>query len=186
MNPAMSDKYLFDEVINLKDKYNCKIFIETGTWNGKSINMLSKHFEILKSIEIDESKHKEAIENNKLNKNVFLYCGNSSDILPNIINNNFSKSIFFLDAHWGQYWPLRDELQIIADFKITPIIMIHDFFVPDADGNPKFGYDKYQNTSLDYKYVEDKIIKIYGENKFDFYCLDNTEINAGTGIFTPK
>ena len=181
----MTDKFLFEEVIKLKNTFNSEIFIETGTWTGKSLSILAPYFEILKSIEINEEKYKEALENNKSNNNVVLYCGNSTNILPNIINSRMHKAIFFLDAHWGEYWPLLDELQIIANFNLKPVIIIHDFYVPDENGNPKFGYDRYKDIPLDYNYVEEKIIRIYGKEKYKHYCIDKTEINAGTGIFTP-
>ena len=183
MQPAITDKYLYDEILNLKNKFNCSTFIETGTWNGTTISELTKHFDNLKTIEINLEKYIEAKQRNSQNKNVELYCGNSSDILPSILSKK-NKYMFFLDAHWGDYWPLLDELKIIASFELTPVILIHDFFVPDMNGKPKFGYDSYHGQPLDFNYVQKDIENIYGK-QYKNYCLQSTDINAGTGVFLP-
>jgi len=67
---------------------------------------------------------------------------------------------FYLDAHWEKYWPLLDELQVIADNGVQPIIVIHDFFVPGSN----LGFDKYDGQRLDFEYIEPSLQKIYGNN----------------------
>lgn len=49
---------------------------------------------------------------------------------------------FYLDAHWGEDLPLREELVIITHCWSDPIIMIDDFEVP---GDPGYGFDDYGN-----------------------------------------
>ena len=63
---------------------------------------------------------------------------------------------FFLDAHWGKYWPLQDELRGIARLERF-VICIDDVFVPEKSNRAKphgdFGYDLYRGTILDWAYI---------------------------------
>jgi predicted O-methyltransferase YrrM len=49
--------------------------------------------------------------------------------------------LFFLDAHWQRYWPLRDELGVLAVSGKPAVIVIDDFRVPDR---PEFGFDTWE------------------------------------------
>ena len=112
--------------------------------------------------------------------------GFSQEIIEKIIPNNSSDNIiFFLDAHWGEYWPVLDELRIIKEKGIKPVIIIHDFYVPDVNGNPKFGFDKYKNQNLDFNYVKPGMDLIYG-NDYVHYCIEESDIGSGVGVFVPK
>jgi hypothetical protein len=48
------------------------------------------------------------------------------------------RPLFYLDAHWQSYWPLRDELKHIGASGLPATIVIDDFEVP---GQPQFGFD---------------------------------------------
>jgi hypothetical protein len=53
------------------------------------------------------------------------------------------KDIFFyLDAHWGEDLPLREEIEIIFGNCPRAVVMVDDFKVPDDDG---YRYDSYKN-----------------------------------------
>jgi hypothetical protein len=54
-----------------------------------------------------------------------------------------SCPLLFLDAHWYDYWPLPDELDIIASHLDKAVFIIHDFQVP---GRPDFKFDCYDTT----------------------------------------
>lgn len=186
MKAAFEDKFLLSELYNLIDKFNIKKIIETGSYKGWSTSILSKTGLIIESIELNKDYFDEAKEKNKFD-NVTFFLGPSEIILENILYQEQKNLLFFLDAHWGEHWPLLDELNIISRKKIKPVIIIHDFFVPDQNGNPKFGFDQYQNQKLDYEYVKQNIEKIY-DNQFEHYCLHECDlsINSGVGIFIPK
>lgn len=56
---------------------------------------------------------------------------------------------FYLDAHWKDDLPLREELEIIFSHWARPIVMIDDFQVPDSD----YSFDDYgpgKTLNLDY------------------------------------
>jgi hypothetical protein len=57
-------------------------------------------------------------------------------------------SMFFLDAHWGAYWPLLDEMAIIFKECEKPVIVIDDF-----DAGHGLCFDQYEDRKLDLKYI---------------------------------
>lgn len=184
---AFEDKYLKLELQNLIEKFNIDTIVETGTYKGWSTNILAQTNKKVITIEINEESYKKAKEFNSKHSNIDFYLGSSQKVIEEVIPNGISHVLFFLDAHWGEFWPLLDELEMIHRKNlISPIIIIHDFFVPDEKGKAKFGYDKYKNTILNYEYVKSQIDKIYGKEKYIHYCLQESEINAGVGIFVPK
>lgn len=182
MQPALSDKYLLEEILKLKEKFNSNAFFETGTWKGYSASIISKFFYKVYSYENNKSFFDEAVRINQDNKNVILKLENSVDGLKRDLTKENNKDIFFLDAHWDEYFPLLDELKVIKDKKIKPIILIHDFFTPDGNGKSKFHYDTYGEKSIGFLLVKEIIEEIY-EGKFIHYCLENSEINSGVGVF---
>lgn len=50
------------------------------------------------------------------------------------------RVFFYLDAHWGDDLPLREELAIIGKAWSKPVLLIDDFEVP---GDPGYGFDDY-------------------------------------------
>ena len=50
----------------------------------------------------------------------------------------YTPAIYFLDAHWGERWPLARELQAIR----SGIAVIHDFDI----GHERFAYDEYDGV----------------------------------------
>ena len=74
--------------------------------------------------------------------NVHLRQGNSIDFLRSLLSHlPATRNFVYLDAHWYDYLPLRDELQILKEWSRT-IVMIDDFKVP-ADA--RFGWDRYDD-----------------------------------------
>jgi hypothetical protein len=112
------------------------------------------------------------------NKTIFLIKGSSDLVLKSIFEGELSHDfelpyVFYLDAHGGytyksdiggETWPIRDELEIIANYNLNNSkIIIHDFKVPgfsDYPDRPWWGYDSFQGQSLDYNYIKDCIFKI--------------------------
>lgn len=183
---AFEDRFLVRELEKLMAIYQIEKIVETGTYMGWSANILARTGKPVISIELNPDLYEKAKENNKHNENVFLHLGSSEKILDEVIPDNTDENIlFFLDAHWNDYWPILDELRIIKKKTRSPVIIIHDFFVPNGTGGAVFGYDSYKGQPLDFNYVQKEISEIYGENQCIHYCLDIAEINAGVGIFLP-
>lgn len=63
---------------------------------------------------------------------------------------------FYLDAHWEEDLPLREELEIIFSAWSRPIVMIDDFDVPNSD----YGFDDYgPQKTLNLSYIDSVVSK---------------------------
>jgi len=91
------------------------------------------------------------------NPNIRILEGSSEKVLNDLIAaKDFRRDdtwFFYLDAHWGEYWPLRDEVAAILALERF-IIVIDDFQVPDQ---PRFGFDMYQGVPCGMPVIEDLI-----------------------------
>lgn len=157
-----ADIYAEKEVDHLLKYTKTKIGIETGTSFGSTTTYLSDVLEKVYSIEVNEESYIKAKETLKDVKNIKLYLGSSERVLEKIFNEKkelTNENIFFyLDAHWEDYWPLLDELDVISKYcKDKAIICIDDFQIP----NRMFGFDSYKNQPLNFEYIKDKLDKIY-------------------------
>lgn len=185
MKPAYSDRFLFTETKRLKDRYNLHTIYETGSHIGISSKILTTIFDKVFSVELSKEFYDAAVVNNTDTKGLTLTLGTSPEFLKSVLREGDSQVAFFLDAHWGDDWPLLDELAVIAEKKIKPVILIHDFFTPGVNGASKFAYDVYKGTPLDHKYVVKAMEKIYGVDQYLTYCIDQSELGVGVGIYIP-
>lgn len=179
---ALEDKYAFQHIQDLAEKFNIKRIIETGTYHGWSTNQLCNIGVPVETIEVNPENFEIAKSFLSSRDNVNLHQGSSPEVLEKILADNEENLLFFLDAHWYDYWPLKDELRIIAEKNIKPIISIHDFFVPNESGSEgKFGYDCWRDKdtneikNLDFDYIKESIEKIFGK-KYEFFY--NSEIES--------
>jgi predicted O-methyltransferase YrrM len=180
---ALADNFVYQEFKNLISRLNIKKIIETGTYYGWSTMKLAEFGIDVTTIEYSKENYDKAIDNfSKTNfSNIKGILGNSPDVLREILTSEDNDVILFLDAHWYDYWPIHDELKVCIDKKIKPVIIIHDFFVPDENGNPKFGFDKYGEQSLDLEYIKPFLDEIYGEDNYDYH-YNNESDNVGQGL----
>jgi len=110
-----------------------KVFVETGTYLGETINLMSNYFDSLYTIELSE-KLFENFKNSNIKKNITCIHGDSSLELGNLIPKIQNKTIFFLDGHYsscgtargGKDVPLYEELKSINDNFIYDALIIID------------------------------------------------------------
>ena len=126
-----------------KHRHN-KIFIETGTFAGYGVKKaLEAGFEKIYSIEIDLKKYKNCVKIFKNYSNVFLYHGDSSIVLKEILDNIDEPCTFWLDAHYcadgatrGKlFTPIKEELDIIQNHSRNNVILIDDIRVFGRDND---------------------------------------------------
>jgi predicted O-methyltransferase YrrM len=186
---ALEDKFVFEEFQKLIQEFDIKKIVETGTYYGWSSIVLSKFNLPVKTIEYSEENYKVAQKNlsDKNIENVEVILGSSSEVLDIILQENEENLFLFLDAHWYDYWPIHDELNVCIRKNIKPVIAIHDFFVPNEYGQGKFGFDKYKEQKLDFDYIKNHLSKIYGENKFEYHYNDKIDcVDSGLIYIYPK
>lgn len=154
-------------------KFQINKFIETGMHQGDTLDCVYNWFlDIYRgSYPDDNSKYKiydvdlnpDWVKKAEIkyhsgneNKNVVLSCNSSEKFLRQLIDKNEftneDRCIFFLDAHWNSYWPLKDEIREILKLRNKPVIIIDDFKTP----NKNFGYDTYDHA-LDTDYIKSLI-----------------------------
>ena len=115
-------------------------FVETGTHMAWTLMYMAKRYPSLPifSVEIDGEYYSRSVHNCKPYPNVKLYHGSSPNFL-NLIYFDVLKdglTLFWLDAHWWDPVPLRDECKIVATLD-RYVCLLDDF----ACDNPRFGGD---------------------------------------------
>jgi hypothetical protein len=159
------DSMMIIDTMKLKKKFDYDVIFETGTAKGNAAEVLQYMFDKVYTCEIDPKMLEDVKTHVSLNENVQVVLGNSPDCLRKWFGEiGHDKFFLFLDAHWDEYWPLLDELQVVVDFGYKPVIIIHDF---DC-GHPGWQYDAYNNHILNWDYIKDKVCKIYGEDGYEF------------------
>lgn len=166
MKAFNGDFLVMEEFIRLKEEFDLKVVIETGTYHGDTTKALADIFPEVHTIELSEDYQRIAKRNVGENENVYFHLGSSPAVMEEMIPRGWDPGLLiFLDAHWNDYNPLIDELKVIAGKKIKPIIAIHDFKVPGKD----FGFDSYAGQDYDYAWIENSLIEIYGVGGFGYY-----------------
>ena len=115
-------------------RYNLTVFVETGTYLGDTIWLQKDKFNELHSVELDKSLYDKAVNKFAHIKKVFLYQGDSSYILPQIVSRLNQKALFWLDGHYSggitakgiKVCPILEELPAILQSKYEHIILIDD------------------------------------------------------------
>ena len=109
------DFFIQSEFLNLRDKYNIKNVVETGTYKGNTTKWLARFFQGVYTIEIDINYVNDAIANcAEYNNKIKFLHGDSSILLPEVLDKiNDDNVIIFLDAHRRDEYPLEKELLII-------------------------------------------------------------------------
>jgi len=196
---ALEDRYAKLEITKLIEKFSIKRIIETGTYKGWSTKEFATICDKIDTIEINSTYIQEAYDFLKEVENVNIHEGSSPDVMRNIIKEGEENLLIFLDAHWENYWPVKDELNVIIEKNIRPVICIHDFFVPGGnifvdkygkrinskDGS-KFGYDQYNGVALDLNYISEELNKLYPEGFEYHYSTQVSEVDSGLIFIYPK
>ena len=200
-NGALDDKIIYQEIKNLIDKFNITRVIETGTFLGWSTQVFANIVSTVDTIEINTEYVTKAKQNLQNFSNVNVHLGDSVSMLDQLINENETNLLVFLDAHRQGQWPILQELNVLKNKNSKPVICIHDFFVPggtkirthwgDLIDHPenkgsKFGYDMYKNIPLDYEYIKDSLYEIFPEGFSYHYNSEVEKVDSGLIFIYPN
>ena len=83
----------------LKGKMGIQNFIETGTYMGDTTEWASKHFKHVETVEAYEKIYTETSTKLAHLKNIQFHLGDSSELLPKIIEGLRGPSLFFFWMH---------------------------------------------------------------------------------------
>jgi len=178
------DAYFMQRIKEIIEEYNIETIVETGVDRGSSTVFFAKNVKNVIGIEILQQSIDFAT--NRLKNEGFDNCqlirGNSPIVLLDIMHKlNVEKTLFFLDAHWGSYWPLLDEIDTISRGK--GILAIHDAQVPD---HPEFGFDTWNGNALNYDYVKDALTRWSKTHKVEYSTKHHYISPRGTMYVFPK
>ncbi|MHA1378149.1 MAG: hypothetical protein ACTSRG_07180 [Candidatus Helarchaeota archaeon] len=136
---------LIDKIV---EKFQITSFIETGTFLGATASEMAKNHGDLTiyTCEINRNYHRIAREFLKKYKNIETENKNSKEFLAGLLKEKRISGVplFFLDAHWYKFSPLKIEVELISSNIDKAIYLIHDFKVPNY---PQFKYDVYDSAS---------------------------------------
>lgn len=94
-------KYLSKRVN--KFSRNISLVIETGTFKGESTKKMAEAFDKVITIELDKNLYN--LTSDKLKnegyENIKFLCGDSGDIIDDLVKKINEPALFFLDAHWS-------------------------------------------------------------------------------------
>jgi hypothetical protein len=98
---------------------------------------------------------------------VALHLGSSEMVLSELLPTLTDKRIlFYLDAHWGKFWPLLDELvEIGKTHRDNCIIVIDDIKVP---GRPDILYDAFEGHESSLAYVLDNLNLVFTDYTYHY------------------
>ncbi len=136
------DRFLVERVVRYHKRIKFNAAIETGTFRGETTVGLAKLFPKVFTIEVDPELYESTKPRFRFYSNITSLLGNSARLMPEILDTIEYPLFAYLDAHWQDYCPLRDEIAALLAVKKPKLIMIHDFKVPGRD----FGYDVYHGS----------------------------------------
>jgi predicted O-methyltransferase YrrM len=178
--PFNNDSVISETVVQLVKDMNIDCIIETGTYRGTTTAFLAETFPTLPvyTVEVEFKNYLQSEENLKEHKNVKMILGSSEKVLEDLVPTLKDKRIlFYLDAHWEEYWPLLDEFEAIRkSCKDNCCIVIDDFKVPFR----QFQHDGYKGQPLDLDYIEQKMNEVY-TTPFYFFNDRSTRIPRAVG-----
>ena len=121
-------------VILIKEHFSIEMFVETGTFRGKTSRWAAGIFSDVITIENSRELFESSKETLRNYKNIQLLFGSSPFQLSKVISGIKKPALFWLDAHWcgGSTYgeedpcPLLDEIRIVKQSGYDHILMIDD------------------------------------------------------------
>lgn len=183
--PLNGDIYACDEFLKLRDKFNVSTLVELGSCVFGSTKFFAKNFIKVITVEIAEQFRNIGLKRCEGLNNITSYLGDSITMLPTMSKDCDNRTIIFIDSHW-QTLPLMDELKLIKQSGLIPILVVHDCLVPNE---PKLGYDSYDGVDISYATMKPYLDDIYGSDGYEYHYNSDeksTEVKRGIIYIYPK
>jgi hypothetical protein len=183
--PLNSDKFACAEFLKLKEKFNVKKILELGSCVFGSTKFFAENFEEVVTVEINDVFRNIGLKRAEGLNNITSLLGDSVSMLPTMLGMCDDRAIIFIDTHWMTL-PLIDELKLIKESGLIPIIIVHDCLVPNE---PNLGYDSYEGVDISYATMKPYLDSIYGEDGYDYHYntdAESTIVKRGLIYVYPK
>lgn len=156
-------------------KYGLDVFIETGTNQGLTPLALKDSFGQLYTIELDPTLHQRAQRMFRGITNVECLQGDSTDVLPAVLDKIDGPALVWLDGHYSgpgtahgaESTPVREELAILFGDGRPHIILVDDARI--FDGGPEHELYPHYATYPPLKWVADYAF----EHDYDYELRDD-------------
>ena len=131
-------------MFELVEAFDPQVIVETGTYQGATTEWFADNSKA-KIITVESSEWFFSYADYRLSQipQIELIFGDSVSALQDLSAKpdlSARKTLFYLDAHWNDYLPLADEIDLILANWSDFIIVIDDFEVDDDDG---YTFDDY-------------------------------------------
>lgn len=150
LNGSLARLAAFEE---LKRRCSFDAVVETGTYRGETTIFLASAGCPVYSSEVNPRYLGYARVRLWSLSNVHFCLGDSRQFLRRLIQDSTvpkDRVFFYLDAHWHEDLPLREEVGLIFRHWTRPVVMVDDFQVPDDFGYQFDDYGDGKKLSLDY------------------------------------
>jgi hypothetical protein len=180
--PFNGQKYRRRILFDLLYYFPISTIVETGTYYGTTTALFAATALPVYTVENNPRSYSFSKLRFFFNRNeVHVYKGDSRTFLRILSQENTvpkENVFFYLDAHWSEDLPLREELEIIFSNWNNPIVMIDDFQVPNSD----YGYDSYgPDKGLNLSYLS-PVVSTYNLSVFFPAVNASEETGARAGI----
>jgi hypothetical protein len=144
-------KLIFRELV---DSFEFDGILETGTWIGNTAGYMAKTSGLpVSTCELNKRFHALAKMRLLGIPNINFALSDSRTFLRRF-NNDIKRPFIYLDAHWYDDHPLKEELQIICNRWDDFVVMIDDFKVPGDEG---YSYEDYGRNLLSEDHISDLV-----------------------------
>jgi len=187
--PFNCDAVVQQECARLLFRYGIQQIVETGTYKGVTTEFLASFGLPIHTVEVVPETYESTKDRLAGKKNITCHLGNSAEVLAALLPGLPKvPTLFYADAHWQTYWPLRDELKVITkEFPgALAVIIIDDFQVPGRN----YQFDSYLEQACNVEYLQD-VLPTQGTHYYNdrslrhhipvgkLYCVPD----AGDGLF---
>jgi Tfp pilus assembly protein PilF/predicted O-methyltransferase YrrM len=150
--------------------------VETGTFLGATTEFFAEFHVPVTTAEVNQQFAMRAKQRLLRWSNVDLRAQDSVSALSHLVNEPIDHSVptlFYLDAHWQDYLPLREEVAVAISNFSNALLVIDDFAVP---GDPGYGFDDYgSGMRLDLDYL----LRATTRELFVFFPLARSDTETG-------
>lgn len=181
---ALDDVFLKGRLAQIIKERGIKEVVETGLNEGNSTVEFCRIAPHVTGIDIDPICTESALSKLEVAGlgNCIIITGDSRDVLAEIVPMLPDETLFFLDAHWGEPWPLPGEIRALKKGK--GVIVVHDIKVPGTD----LGFDgvMFEGQVHDFTY---ELIKPFLDKWSPTHTIEYMKVGSGSyrgaAIFYP-
>lgn len=83
------------------ERFGLRIFVETGTFKGDTVEAMRPHFDQIYSIELSENFYEAAVKRFKGVAKIKLLEGDSGKRMPEVVAELDAPTLFWLDGHYS-------------------------------------------------------------------------------------